>query len=550
MKRYIKSALAPAAALLISLASTSCLNDLDKEPISPKIDLEVSNDGLFNKCYANFGINGNGSGSNSDDDPDVKGFDDPGMTGLVRAMFNINELPTDEATCSWGDGLQELNSATYGPSHPWVKLYYTRLTLGITTCNRYLQMAGSDDATRTAEVRFLRAMQYFLLMDTYGNVPFTETLEKPTQKSRQEMYEWLVGELKAIEPNLMDAQPKKSTDANYGRIDKAACWLLLSRLYLNAEVYTGTAHWQEAKDYAEKVIKSRYRLNTNGSSNGKWSAYQMVFMGDNMETSAANEILFPIVNISGKTASYGNSLFLIAACFDSNMHANADEDPNGSNGCTGQNWIGLHPRVSLIKKFFEGKDIPNVSSKEMTKAANDDRAIFWGEDRPLEISNITKSADGFGVAKFINYNAEASSPAHVDSKFADMDWPFMRVAEAYLNYAEADAHLNGNKTSGEATRLVNDLRARANADASRDVTRGYSLDELCDEWAREFYFEGMRRTTLVRFGKFGGNTGYNWDWKGGVKEGKDFDAHFNVYPVPLTQLQSNSNLTQNPGYTN
>lgn len=550
MKRYIKSALAPAAALFISLASTSCLNDLDKEPISPKIDLEVSNDGLFNKCYANFAINGNGSGSNSDDDPDVKGFDDAGMTGLVRAMFNMNELPTDEATCSWGDGLQELNSATYGPSHPWVKLYYTRLTLGITTCNRYLQMAGSDDATRTAEVRFLRAMQYFLLMDTYGNVPFTETMEKPTQKSRQEMYEWLVGELKAIEPNLMEAQPKKSTDANYGRIDKAACWLLLSRLYLNAEVYTGTAHWQEAKDYAEKVIKSRYKLNTTGSSNGKWSAYQMVFMGDNMETSAANEIIFPIVNISGTTASYGNSLFLIAGCFDSNMHANADEDPNGSNGCTGQNWIGLHPRVSLIKKFFEGKDIPNASSKEMTKAANDDRAIFWGEDRPLEISNITKSADGFGVAKFINYNAEASSPVHVDSKFADMDWPFMRVAEAYLNYAEADAHLNGNKTSGEATRLVNDLRARANADASRDVTQGYSLDELCDEWAREFYFEGMRRTTLVRFGKFGGNTGYNWDWKGGVKEGKDFDDHFNVYPVPLTQLQSNSNLTQNPGYTN
>ena len=289
MKRYIKSALAPAAALLISLASTSCLNDLDKEPISPKIDLEVSNDGLFNKCYANFGISGNGSGENSDDDPDVKGFDDPGMTGLVRAMWNINELPTDEATCSWGDGLQELNSATYDPSHPWVKLYYTRLTLGITTCNQYLQMAGSDDVTRTAEVRFLRAMQYFLLMDTYGNVPFTETLEKPTQKSRQEMYEWLVGELKAIEPNLMDAQPKKSTDANYGRIDKAACWLLLSRLYLNAEVYTGTAHWQEAKDYAEKVIKSRYRLNTTGSSNGKWSAYQMVFMGDNMETSAAND---------------------------------------------------------------------------------------------------------------------------------------------------------------------------------------------------------------------------------------------------------------------
>ena len=552
MKRYIKSALAPAAALLISLASTSCLNDLDKDPISPKIDLEVSNDGLYNKCYANFGINGNGSGSNSDDDSDVKGFNDAGMTGLVRAMFNINELPTDEATCSWGDGLQELNSATYAPSHPWVKLYFVRLTLGITTCNQYLQVAGSADATKTAEVRFLRAMQYYLLMDAYGNVPFTETLEKPVQKSREEMYNWLVQELKDIEPNLLDAQPKTSSDPNYGRIDKAACWLLLSRLYLNAEVYTGKAEWQLAKDYADKVIKSNYKLNTTGSSDGKWSAYQMVFMGDNMETSAHNEILFPIINISGKTASYGNSLFLIAGTFDGAMHANQD-DPNGSNGCVGQNWIGLHPRVALVKKFFEDKaekDIPNVPSYKMTTEAGDDRALFWGEDRPLEISTITKSSEGFGVTKFLNYNAEASSPAHVDASFADMDWPFMRVAEAYLNYAEADARLNGGKTAGEATRLVNELRARANASQHTDVTKGYTLDELCDEWAREFYFEGMRRTTLVRFGKFGGDTGYNWDWKGGVKEGKNFDSHFNVYPIPYTQSQSNSNLTQNPGYTN
>ena len=186
MKRYIKSALAPAAALLISLASTSCLNDLDKEPISPKIDLNVNNDGLLNKCYANFGINGNGSGSNSDDDPDVKGFNDPGMTGLVRAMFNMNELPTDEATCSWGDGLQELNSAKFDPSHAWVKLYYTRLTLGITFCNQYLEVAGGEDKQKTAECRFLRAMQYYLLMDAYGNVGFSTSLEKPHRMERAE----------------------------------------------------------------------------------------------------------------------------------------------------------------------------------------------------------------------------------------------------------------------------------------------------------------------------------------------------------------------------
>ena len=60
----------------------------------------------------------------------------------------------------------------------------------------------------------------------------------------------------------------------------------------------------------------------------------------------------------------------------------------------------------------------------------------------------------------------------------------------------------------------------------------------------------MRRTTLIRFGLFGGNTGYNWDWKGGEQAGKDFEAYKNIYPIPLTQLQSNTNLKQNPGYTN
>lgn len=544
MKRYIKSALAPAAALLISLASTSCLNDLDKEPISPKIDLNVNNDGLLNKCYANFGINGNGSGDDSDSDPDVKGFTDNGMTGLVRAMFNMNELPTDEATCSWGDGLQELNSAKFDPSHPWVKLYYTRLTLGITFCNQYLEVAGGEDKQKTAECRFLRAMQYYLLMDAYGNVGFSTTLEKPHRMERAELYKWLVEELNAIEPDLAEPRVKTGSDADYGRVDKAACWLLLSRLYLNAEVYTGNAEWQKAKDYAKKVMESPYDINT--TSAGRWSAYQLVFMGDNDKTDATKEIIFPIVNISGKTRSYGNSLFLIAACFDPAMHANPD-DATGSNGLVGQQWIGLHPRTALLKKFFPSSVAPEVPSYEMTAQAGDDRATFWGEGRTYEIENITKSAEGYGVCKFLNYNSDNST--NTDPAFADMDWPFMRAAEAYLNYAEADARLNGGKTSQEGTRVLNKLRERANA-STRAESSNYSLNEICDEWAREFYFEGMRRTTLIRFGLFGGNTGYNWDWKGGESAGKDFEAYKNIYPIPLTQLQSNTNLKQNPGYTN
>ena len=102
-------------------------------------------------------------------------------------------------------------------------------------------------------------------------------------------------------------------------------------------------------------------------------------------------------------------------------------------------------------------------------------------------------------------------------------------------------------TSADGTEVLNRLRARANA-TTRPASTGYSLSEICDEWAREFYFEGLRRTTLVRFGLFGGNTGYNWDWKGGSPSGVDIEAYKNVYPIPTTQLQTNGNLQQNPGY--
>ncbi len=116
-------------------------------------------------------------------------------------------------------------------------------------------------------------------------------LTKPERYTRAQTYEWLEKELLEIEPNLSEAKAKKSTDAGYGRVDKAACWLLLSRLYLNAEVYTGTAQWAKAKEYAKKVMDSSYKLNTT-SVNG-WSAYQMLFMGDNGETDAAYEGYLP-----------------------------------------------------------------------------------------------------------------------------------------------------------------------------------------------------------------------------------------------------------------
>jgi hypothetical protein len=535
MNSIIKNIL-PAAALLLTMGMTSCVGDLDPEVLDPNKSTEYDATGLFNKCYANFAMEGNEGGGTTD-----IVATDAGFTGLVRQMWNANELPTDEAVCGWGDaGISTFIQDSYDASHPMLAMYYNRLTIGIDYCNQYLNVASEVDATKTAEVRLLRALQYYLLMDAFGNVPFGTTLAKPVQYSRQEMYDWLDKELAEIEPQLSEAKAKKSNDAGYGRLDKAACWMLQARLYLNAKVYTGKEEWAKAAACAKKVMDSSYKLNTSMSANHKWSAYQMLFMADNGESSAATEGVFPILQDGLKTQAYGCSFFLIASTFSDDMHANR-EDAAGTNNTTGA-WSGNRARRDLINKFFDHSDAPMVPSYEMTDAAGDDRALFWGKDRTLDAEKTSDFKSGFSVAKFINYRSDGQ-PAS-DAQYADMDFFFFRVAEAYLDYAEALTRQAGGIAPAEAVKALNALRTRARANTKAEWT----LNDICDEWSREFYFEGLRRPTLIRFDRFGGNNGYKWQWKGGSFSGKDFEAFRNVFAIPTTDLTANKNMKQNVGY--
>ncbi len=127
----------------------------------------------------------------------------------------------------------------------------------------------------------------------------------------------------------------------------------------------------------------------------------------------------------------------------------------------------------------------------------------------------------------------------------DADWFFFRAAEAYLTYAEATARQNGGNVTSEGIDALNALRTRAHASHKSSFT----LNEILDEWSREFYFEGRRRVDLIRFGKYGGlNCDYIWSWKGGAKEGRNFGEHMNIFAIPKNEMTSNSNLIQNPGY--
>jgi len=544
IKHIIVSALSLA---VLGAGSLSCVGDLDVTPLDPnKQWLNGNYDALFNKCYATITMAGNGG---ADGDSDVDNFDG-GMSPLFRQLWNANELTTDEAICGWGDeGISTFCNNGYDASHPMLRALYYRIYVGLSICNHYLDEAADYNAQMTAEVRLIRALHYYLAADLFGNVPFTLEVSSdlPKQKNRADVMKWVEEEILEIEPDLADPLPKKSTDEGYGRIDKAAAWNLLSRLYLNWEVYCGEARWADAATYAKKVLDSPYTLyktpttRTEGDVTHTWTAYQKLFMGDNGENGSSVEAIWPCLGDGKTTTSYGNAFFLIASTFNADMHANPLM-PDASNGSSDGCWGGNRARPDLVKKFFPGAAAPNAPSYQMTVSAGDDRAIFWGEGRTLEIETVTEFKEGFSVAKFVNFYSDGGNPH--DAKFTDTDLFFMRAAEAYLTYAEATARQNGGNATAEGVALLDELRARSHAAAKG----AYTLNDILDEWSREFFFEGRRRVDLVRFGKFGGENNYNWAWKGGVATGTNFPETKNIFAIPTTDIVANTNLDQNPGY--
>jgi len=433
----------------------------------------------------------------------------------------------------------------------------------VSVSNHFLEKTeGKNDAIslkQRAEVRFLRALAYYYLMDNFGNVPFTEIVTiatAPPQIKRADLFNWLKRELKAIENEMYEPR-----QAPYYRVDKAANWLLQARLYLNAEVYTtvpatkntpkiqGTPAWDSAAIYAKKVIDSDYELAPT---------FRHLFMGDNAGTLdgsnvnfAPQEIIFPIAADGIKTQSWGTSLFLIASTHTSDM----------GNWGTNQGWGGNRAKPELIKKFFPTptsvffKNDTDLTIVKFPSYLNDDRALFFKKNRALTISEagIGEFTDGYSVIKFSNLRADGGKPH--DPLFVDMDLPFMRLAEAYLTYAEAVLRGAHEIEGYSPLAAVNALRTRAHSGKSAtEVTLSETEDftagkfNIINEWAREFFFEGRRRTDLIRFGMFGGEITYQWAWKGGEMAGKNFSEDFNLFPIPTSDLNANSNLIQNPGY--
>lgn len=547
--------------------------DLDKGNIDPNVETNPSTLGLYSKCYAGLIMEGN------DGKADFT-IDDDGKSTLLRNIFNFNELPTDEAICWWSDGgLTDISYNKYNAATPTLKYLYYRLMSNISFENNFLNLdaAKEEDKTRYAEVRVIRAYNYFLMLDFFGDPAFVEksSSESPYQAhtynskfeanktytraellqlGREFLFNWVKDELLAAEPDLLEAKPEKDNDPDYGRIDKGTCWLLLSRLYLNAGTYLNNdgqdnPYWDQALAYAEKVINSQYalfddsKISETAKANG-YKPYDLLFMGDNGSNGASCEALLPLMQDGTITQGYGGSLFYIAALWNDAM-----KSVTGKDAATTENaWSGMRVRPSFLKVFFNNPSVVvNKEAKDIRAMNIDDRAIFWGKgndknERTLELGENKSFFSGIVTPKWNNNYAEGGTPH--DSKFVDTDFFLFRVAEAYLNAAEAEMHLNG-EGSDKAKGYIDKLRERAHAEEHSS----YTLNDVLDERARELYCEGLRRTDLIRFNQYGGNNAtYKWELKGGSDNGSNFDKTKNVYPLPSSEILANKNLTQIDGY--
>ncbi len=460
--------------------------------------------------------------------PDLQLIDE-GFSQYVRAYWQLQELPTDEAVLAWGDeGIQPLNKQQWTPANPFVEAMYNRIFFQASMVNEFLRQTTeaklnergvSEDMRQRvqqfrAEARFLRALSYWHGVDLFGGMPIvTEEdeigLQSPTPNTREEVFNFVEQELLAIE----DQMPAPGA-AEYGRADQAAVWMVLSKLYLNAEVYVGEPHYEEVITYTDKIIGSEaYELADE---------YMHNFKADNH---TSPEVIFPVPQDGEQTRTYGGTTFLgHAAIGGGTMNAN--------NYGFGGGWWGLRTTSNVVNRY------PSDSTDV------DSRAIFFTQGQSKEVSSLTSFTEGYALPKY--QNVTTGGEKGENSTFPDTDYPMFRLADAYLMYAEAVARGAGGSMS-KAVGLVNDLRERAYGDPSGNITASELTPEfILDERGRELVWEGHRRSDLIRFNQFSENG--TWSGKGGSIEGTTTQGFRDLYPVPESQLQVNENLDQNPGY--
>lgn len=522
--------------ILISLFTVSCLNDLDTEPIDKDVltpnNVFTSDSaylGLLAKCYAGLTVTGQ-QGPAGDRDILVG---DEGESHYLRQVWMAEEFTTDEAIVSWNDKtIKDFHYHSWSASDLFITGLYNRLIYEVVLCNEFIRrVKGKDNfAVHSAEARFLRALSYWYALDFFANPPFiTEDQEPgaffPKQTNRIDLFNYLESELLEIEDIM--SLPRT---AEYGRADRAAAWMLLAKLYLNAEVYIGESKYTECITYCNKIIEAGYSITPD---------YYKLFLADNH--TQTNEIIFAVRHDGSFTKSWGGTNYIIHGSTSDDWDIDIIENFGVSAG-----WGGIRTTKSLIEKFSLANDKRARSYTNANAAGVPWESMIYTTGHNLEIDDVGKFTDGYALVKFKNVNSDGSAAS--SDEWTDTDWPLFRFADVYLMYAEAVLRGGTGGSNTTALDYINEIRGRAYGDDSGDITLGQmTLDFILDERARELYWEAHRRTDLIRFDKFTGSN-YLWPWKGRVKEGTATLDKYKIFPIPSSDLSANPNLVQNPGY--
>lgn len=620
--------------MVLALFFISCEDELDKDPITELTEAQAFEDPaayeqFLARIYAGFAVSGQQGPAGM---PDIQGIDE-GFSNYMRQFWKHQELTTDEAIIAWNDGtIHDLHNQVWTPANEFIRAMYDRIYFQIGISNQFLRETtdakldgrGVDANLKStiqiyrAEARFLRALSYWHAIDFYGNIPFVTEDDIvgnffPEQKQRAEVFAWIVQELEAIETTLI--APRQN---DLGRADQGAAWMLLAKLYLNAEVYTGSGEYTKAMNYIQKIISSGYQLAPK---------YNYLFLADNDVNGAQNETIFSIRFDGQRTLGYGGTTFLTHAAVGGKMNPSEF----GING----GWGGIRTTKSLVQKFdvdvntlnaslgtqsdwglvgnatpngWDGPDMEmyetgtnkyaifaNLSVGEMKFRFNEDwdvnygddgsngslepggtniavstagiyyitldlaalkytallytgdsRSMFFTEDQTLEIEDPFDFTNGYAVAKFKNVDINGNRGSDSSGEFVDIDFPMFRLGDVYLMYAEAFLN-GGGGDANTAKDYINELRKRAYGNESGNIAANEITDSfILDERSRELFWEGHRRTDLIRFKQF--STQGVWPWKGGVMEGKTTESFRDYYPIPSSDIIANPNLKQNDGY--
>jgi hypothetical protein len=476
--------------------------------------------------------------------------------GYNGAFFNLNEVTTDEVVvptrgADWGDGghwvrlkTHTTNSTDSQPANGWSLGFG-----GVTRCNKILAaLAVSKSptaATYVSELKCLRAIYYYWLLDLFGNVPvvtdFSSTAP-PANNTRAEVYAFIEKELL----DNKDKLPKIGTGDGpyYGRVTYYVAVATLAKLYLNAQTYTGTAQYDKGIAACNEIINSgKYSLMANyadnfsrnniGSTESIWAipfdGVKAKGFNMNMET-----LHLQSQNTYQMNNQPWNGFASVQEFYQSYIDPAQNPGPQGT-------VVGLDPKGTpttgtldkrMLNNFIVGPQYQADGVTPLTDGGADatdpDGAPITFTPYVNELQPNAWRQSGARIGKWQFYKGMLTD--------LDNDLAIYRYADILLMKAELNARKNGNWNDPVTIALVNQIRTvHGGVDPLPALTSATFLAER----GREMFAESYKRQDMIRFGTY--NSAYRF-------HAADADTHVNIFPIPEPQINANPNLKQNPGY--